>query len=484
MALRSVFVAVNTDHQHEPPLSVKFPVSSSVEEVKSALMAAANLAPIKNSTAKVVLKLYNKQGALVPIGPHLAPNTVDSPYELQIKISNLPDKTQLAEAVKAASAALADVSQVKKELANIEKLVKKKENGPQQSGDPTTKLAIQRASSLPMDTIEEELRQAIPASFFKPEILEHMKHPTFDIWQWNDNELVALLQVMMDSLGLIEAFSIDTERLRRFLLCVKYTYNENPFHNFRHCFCVTQMMYAIIHVTGIHSRMTTLEKLTLIISTIGHDLDHPGMNNAYQVNANTEYAIIYNDVSPLENHHAAVTFALIKQKPMNFLSNLTDSQFKELRKNVIGCILATDMGKHGEILAKFKSYTDNFSFDDANHRQLLWQMIMKCADISNEVRPRHISEPWVDNLLEEFFNQSDKEKAEGLPTAPFMDREKVTKGSAQVGFIGFVMIPLFELVSKILPNTEEPLIRPIRSAHEYYKSLLEQEQAKAAAAKK
>ncbi|KAJ1560463.1 High affinity cAMP-specific and IBMX-insensitive 3',5'-cyclic phosphodiesterase 9A [Cladochytrium tenue] len=168
----------------------------------------------------------------------------------------------------------------------------------------------------------------------------------------------------------------------------------------------------------------------------------------------------------------------MKQKPMNFLAGLTDAQFKEFRKNVIGCILATDMGKHGEILAKFKGYTESFNFDDANHRQLLWQMIMKCADISNEVRPRHISEPWVDNLLEEFFSQSDKEKAEGLPTAPFMDREKVTKGSAQVGFIGFVMIPLFELVSKVLPNMEDTLLRPIRGAQEYYKGMLEAEKKK------
>lgn len=42
-----------------------------------------------------------------------------------------------------------------------------------------------------------------------------------------------------------------------------------------------------------------------------------------------------------------------------------------------------------------------------------------------------MADKWVDNLLEEFFTQSDKEKLEGLPTAPFMDREKVTKPSAQ-----------------------------------------------------
>ncbi|KAH9267768.1 hypothetical protein BASA84_000551 [Batrachochytrium salamandrivorans] len=136
------------------------------------------------------------------------------------------------------------------------------------------------------------------------------------------------------------------------------------------------------------------------------------------------------------------------------------------------CILATDMAKHGEVLSKFKSYADNFSYDDVNHRHALFQMLIKCSDISNEVRPKHVSEPWVDNLLDEFFTQSDKEKLEGLPTAPFMDRDKVTKPSAQVGFIGFVMIPLFELVSKVLPDMEESIIQPIKNALEFYRSSL------------
>ena len=47
-------------------------------------------------------------------------------------------------------------------------------------------------------------------------------------------------------------------------------------------------------------------------------------------------------------------------------------------------------------------------------------ILIKCCDISNEVRPMDVSEPWLDCLLEEYFNQSDREKAEGLPVAPFM----------------------------------------------------------------
>ena len=77
-------------------------------------------------------------------------------------------------------------------------------------------------------------------------------------------------------------------------------------------------------------------------------------------------------------------------------------------------------------------------------------VLIKCCDISNEVRPMEISEPWLDCLLEEYFNQSDKEKEEGLPVAPFMDREKVTKPTAQIGFIKFVLLPMFEQVSKVI----------------------------------
>ena len=47
------------------------------------------------------------------------------------------------------------------------------------------------------------------------------------------------------------------------------------------------------------------------------------------------------------------------------------------------------------------------------------------------------------------FLQSDREKEEGLPVAPFMDREKVTKPTAQIGFIKFVLIPMFETYAKV-----------------------------------
>lgn len=313
-----------------------------------------------------------------------------------------------------------------------------------------------------------------PKYILTDETKAYLRKTSFDNWTWDDNEIIGLFEYMFEDLGVIKEFGIDPLTLKKFLMAVKDCYNNNPFHNFRHSFCVTQMMYGIIHTTGVVSKLKPIEKLILVVACIGHDLDHPGFNNAYQINAATDLAIIYNDISPLENHHAAVLFTILMDKDTNILASLPDSQYREARRNIIRCILATDMAKHGEIMAAFKKISESFNYDDGEHRILLMNMIVKCADISNEVRPTNVAEPWVEALLNEFFAQSDREKLEGLPTAPFMDREKVTKPGAQIGFIGYVMIPLFELTAKVLPNMDEPIITPIRQSLTYYKDMLEQ----------
>lgn len=81
-------------------------------------------------------------------------------------------------------------------------------------------------------------------------------------------------------------------------------------------------------------------------------------------------------------------------------------------------------------------------------------VLIKVSDISNEARPMDVAEPWLDCLLQEFFEQSDREKLEGLPVTPFMDRDKVTKPSSQCSFIGYVLLPLFEAIGRLYPELE------------------------------
>lgn len=218
-------------------------------------------------------------------------------------------------------------------------------------------------------------------------------------------------------------------------LCVHDNYRNNPFHNFRHCFCVAQMMYSMVWLCGLQEKFSQTDILILMTAAICHDLDHPGYNNTYQINARTELAVRYNDISPLENHHCAVAFRILAEPECNIFSNIPPDGFKQIRQGMITLILATDMARHAEIMDSFKEKMENFDYSNEEHMTLLKMILIKCCDISNEVRPMEVAEPWVDCLLEEYFMQSDREKSEGLPVAPFMDRDKVTKATAQIGFI-------------------------------------------------
>lgn len=53
---------------------------------------------------------------------------------------------------------------------------------------------------------------------------------------------MVLLQVMYTDLEFISTFNIELDVLQHFLYEVYKRYNNIPFHNFKHCFCVTQMV--------------------------------------------------------------------------------------------------------------------------------------------------------------------------------------------------------------------------------------------------
>lgn len=61
------------------------------------------------------------------------------------------------------------------------------------------------------------------------------------------------------------------------------------FHRF--FFSISLQMYAITWQTNLISRIGDMDVFILIISCICHDLDHPGYNNIYQINAKTELAL-------------------------------------------------------------------------------------------------------------------------------------------------------------------------------------------------
>lgn len=135
--------------------------------------------------------------------------------------------------------------------------------------------------------------------------------------------------------------------------------------------------------------LTPFEALTLLVTAIGHDVGHPGVNNGFLVVINAPLAQLYNDRSVLESFHCAAYSQILRRYWPSVFSDI------EMRSLMISSILATDMGLHFEYMAKLGALQGmlqrNNSTDGWTRRMLDEQkvlacsLLIKCADISNVV---------------------------------------------------------------------------------------------------
>ncbi|KAA3671122.1 high affinity cGMP-specific 3',5'-cyclic phosphodiesterase 9, partial [Paragonimus westermani] len=158
---------------------------------------------------------------------------------------------------------------------------------------------------------------------------------SFNNWPWSDAWLIRFVRQMFIDLEFVSLFELPLDRLDTWLCDVYRRYNRVPFHNYKHAFMVTQMAYVLIWEANLTENLEKLEQMILLVSAISHDLDHPGFNNAYQINAGTELAIRYNDQSPLENHHSAMAFDVLSHPESNPFDHLEEPVLKRMREGII-----------------------------------------------------------------------------------------------------------------------------------------------------
>uniref|UniRef100_A0A8C9MVM4 Phosphodiesterase n=1 Tax=Serinus canaria TaxID=9135 RepID=A0A8C9MVM4_SERCA len=295
---------------------------------------------------------------------------------------------------------------------------------------------------------------------------------------------------LFDDMGLFETFKIPVREFMNYFHALECGYREIPYHNRIHA---TDVLHAVWYLTtqpipglptvindhgsasdsdsdsGItHGHMgyvfsktytptddsygclagniPALELMALYVAAAMHDYDHPGRTNAFLVATSAPQAVLYNDRSVLENHHAAAAWNLFMSRPeYNFLVNLDHVEFKHFRFLVIEAILATDLKKHFDFVAKFNAkVNDDVGIDwtNENDRLLVCQMCIKLADINGPAKCKDLHLQWTEGIVNEFYEQGDEEASLGLPISPFMDRSAPQLAHLQESFITHIVGPL------------------------------------------
>ncbi|NWI57408.1 PDE3B phosphodiesterase, partial [Calyptomena viridis] len=330
-------------------------------------------------------------------------------------------------------------------------------------------------------------------------LMEKMNNWNFQIFdlvkEMGDQSGRILSQVtytLFQDTGLFKIFKIPTQEFMNYFCALENGYRDIPYHNRIHA---TDVLHAVWYLTTrpipgfqqIHnehimesemdeasgiapvqisyisskscpivddsygclaSNIPALELMALYVAAAMHDYDHPGRTNAFLVATNAPQAVLYNDRSVLENHHAASAWNLFLSRPeYNFLSNLDHVEFKRFRFLVIEAILATDLKKHFDFLAEFNAKVNDINsngieWSNENDRLLACQICIKLADINGPAKVRELHLKWTEGIVNEFYEQGDEEASLGLPISPFMDRSSPQLAKLQESFITHIVGPL------------------------------------------
>ena len=243
--------------------------------------------------------------------------------------------------------------------------------------------------------------------------------------------------------------------LEDFITTIQNSYSvDNPYHNFHHCTDVAHATFLIITSIRETAHLSSLESFCLLIAALAHDLEHPGVNNAFLIKSKHQLALRYNDIAVLENKHASCLFEIIADRPdINILQDIDESSWIEARKLIIHAIIHTDMAKHFPMVTRLEVRDESsFSADKEEDRLFLAAIILHAADISNPARTPDIASAWATRVLQEFFSQGDLEKLQGHSISPMCDRNNTSLHQTQKNFIEFIVNPLYKAMSDTFPE--------------------------------
>ncbi|NWI08026.1 PDE4B phosphodiesterase, partial [Crypturellus soui] len=306
----------------------------------------------------------------------------------------------------------------------------------------------------------------------------------FNVARYSHNRpLTCIMYAIFQERDLLKTFKISSDTFVTYMMTLEDHYHSDvAYHNSLHAADVAQSTHVLLSTPALDAVFTDLEILAAIFAAAIHDVDHPGVSNQFLINTNSELALMYNDESVLENHHLAVGFKLLQEEHCDIFQNLTKKQRQTLRKMVIDMVLATDMSKHMSLLADLKTMVETkkvtssgvLLLDNYTDRIQVLRNMVHCADLSNPTKSLELYRQWTDRIMEEFFQQGDKERERGMEISPMCDKHTASVEKSQVGFIDYIVHPLWETWADLVHPDAQEILDTLEDNRNWYQSMIPQ----------
>ena len=101
--------------------------------------------------------------------------------------------------------------------------------------------------------------------------------------------------------------------------------------------------------------------------------------------------------------------------------------------------------------------------EGSEEQLFLLSLLLHAADISNPAKPRPQYLNWTDRVLAEFYAVGELERERGLAISMFSDKTQPKLAKCQMGFINFIVMPMFTQWGAFIPELGELSIHHITS---------------------
>uniref|UniRef100_A0A915KKH8 Phosphodiesterase n=1 Tax=Romanomermis culicivorax TaxID=13658 RepID=A0A915KKH8_ROMCU len=270
------------------------------------------------------------------------------------------------------------------------------------------------------------------------------------------HDTIVACMSMFDDLGFIQKYRIKRKTLSRFLLLVEKGYRDVPYHNWSHAFAVAHFCYLLLKLLPLNKYLTDLERLSLFVACLCHDIDHRGTTNSFQVQSKTMLAQLYSsEGSVLERHHFAQTMCILNIENCNIFDALTAQEYQRVLDNMRDVILATDIAQHLRLRKGMEQIAaDGYKFESKNDHYLISCLMITACDLSDQTKKWSASKHIAGQIYAEFFSQGDLERAMGNTPNLMMDRERACIPKLQIDFLDTIALPCYKLLSKLFADSQ------------------------------
>lgn len=129
------------------------------------------------------------------------------------------------------------------------------------------------------------------------------------------------------------------------------------------------------------------------------------------------------------------------------------------------------MKHHSRLISDLAAIREVGDFEQVTDgRQLMANMIIHGADLSSVARPLPIALQWVEMVCQEFSDQARKSEELGIFVPPHIVNleDEAARCRLQVNFIDYLVAPLWNSISTILPEVKTSYVASLRMNRDYF----------------